>query len=139
MKPSMLLAERSEQSIWSGLWDAVDTDARQRLGIENVLYLDASCLMTKTVPAWFFNRVIGLGLEQPVREDDIDHLIALYHGEGLPLGISLCPETQTTQITDWLIERGFSIANQWVKMVRGTSSPDDVHCDLRIEAANAGG
>jgi hypothetical protein len=77
--------------------------------------------------------VIGLGLEQTVTEEDIDNLVQLYHENGVPIGISLCPEIQNEQFIRWLTNRNFSIVNHWVKMVRDDTPPRPANSDLRIE------
>lgn len=135
MDKRILDAERSEQAVWSELYKAIDAETKQQLGASSQKFLDADCLIMSGFPVWFLNRVIGLGLEQSVTEDDIDQLIALYHGSDVPIGISLCPNIQTTQITRWLTDRGFAIANQWVKMARGISPPQHSNSLLRVEPA----
>lgn len=135
MNKVVLDAERSEQLAWSELYRIADNETKELMGISSHKYLDADCIMMTSVPAWFLNRVIGLGLEQPITEQDIDQLVDLYHDSGVPIGISLCPETQTDRIDRWLANRGFSIANHWVKMVRGTTPPKPSNCSLRVELA----
>ena len=137
MDKKILNAERSEQVLWSGLYNAASASAREQFGLSVHSYLDADCVMASNIPSWFMNRVIGLGLEQPVKESDIDQLISLYNGNGAPIGISLCPEAQTTEIEDWLSGRGFTIANEWFKMVRDTRPPKEISCDLRLEVADS--
>lgn len=133
MKKLILDAERSEQLVWSKLYNVNDDESGKELGLSSHKYLDADCLMMTRIPAWFFNRVIGLGLEQTVAEEDIDKLVQLYHENGVPIGISLCPEIQNEQFIRWLTNRNFSIVNHWVKMVRDTSPPRPANCDLRVE------
>jgi len=113
----------------------VDAATRAKLGMQTRPCLDADCLITQAAPHWMFNRVIGLGLEQVVSEADIDALITLYHDQNVPIGISLCPHTKTSQIPTWLEVRGFAIANTWVKMLRDTTAPKDIPCDLQIKLA----
>lgn len=137
MDANILSAERAEQAMWSSMWQATDPDTRERLGASCSQYLDADCISMSAIPQWFFNRVIGLGLEQEVTPEDIDHLVAHYRDQGLPVGIALCPETRTQGIDGWLEQRGFSIANHWVKMVRNTAAPREIDCDLDIRLASA--
>jgi len=131
----MLGAERSEQAVWNVLYRNADSKSGKLLGISCQQYLDAHCLRMTCFPAWFFNRVVGLGLEGPVSEDDIDSLIEHYHSKRVPIGISLCPNEQSKKITQWLKDRNFSIANHWVKMVRDPSPPVQSTSKLRIEPA----
>ena len=131
----MLDTERSEQTVWSELYRNADRDKKNQLGISIEKVLDADCLIMRNMPTWFLNRVIGLGLEQPVTEQDIDDLIDLYHRNEVPMGISLCPGAETEEIERWLIERGFFIANNWVKMLRDVSPPIPSNSTLRVELA----
>lgn len=135
MNNQTLDAERSEQAVWSGLYQGVDNETGRQLGLSCEKYLDADCLMMTGIPAWFFNRVVGLGLEESVTEEDINKLIEQYHGKKVPIGISLCPDGRTEQISHWLQGKGFSIANQWVKMVRDTAPPRPSISSLRVEPA----
>jgi hypothetical protein len=136
VKQDMLDAERSEQMVWSELYRNADSGTKKQLGISIEKYLDADCLVMRAMPAWFLNRVIGLGLEQIVTEQDIDNLIDQYHSNEVPIGISLCPSMEAEKIERWLIERGFSIANYWVKMVRDNSPPKPSNSTLRVDLAS---
>lgn len=137
MSVDALAAERTEQTVWARLWDNVDDSSRAQLGIARHRFLDAEGIMTAAVPDWFFNRVIGLGMDTGVTEQELDALIAVYHDRKLPVGISLSPQSRTPQLAEWLRQRGFTIANEWVKMVRGTAPPPEINCPLRIEPAGA--
>lgn len=136
MEDRALAAERAEQAVWAGLWKSVDAELKSQLGFALSRYLDADCLMMTHISDWFFNRVIGLGMTAPVTQADLDELISMYHNRRVPIGISLSPQCQTPQLCDWLQKRGFTVANEWVKMVRDTTPPAPVNSALRIELAD---
>ena len=136
MNTHTLNAELAEQMVWTKLWQAVDAETQARLGIRTKQLHDADCIMTTEVKEWFFNRVIGLGVRKQVTESVIDDLISLYHGYDAPIAISLCPDIGSTNTSRWLEDRGFSIANHWIKLMRENEPPASIDCDLRIELAN---
>lgn len=129
------IVEQSEIALWRGSWKSVPRHVAQAFGMR---WLDRGlhhAMMTDRIPAWFFNRVIGLGLHEPVSDPLLDELVALYHSKGLPIGISLSPLVQPDDLGQRLMARGFKEANRWAKMFRPASPPKPVDTDLRIEVA----
>ena len=61
-----------------------------------------------------FNRVIGLGLEQPAEQSDLDEIARLYAEHELSFGIELGPHALPSDLPAWLrgrrIRRGLSTA-----------------------------
>ena len=137
MQKSTMVVEHSELALWSGLWQAVPPSEAQTLGMSLQKVGFATALIMEKVPDWFFNRVMGFGLEDAATEDSLDKIIALYADKNLPVGFSLSPDAQPGNVTNWLENRGFKIANHWVKMIRGTEPPPDLTTDLQIVEVGA--
>ena len=108
-------AERAEVATWGGTWDVVPPKVAREVGAQLFRVHGAAAMMLEKVPTWFFNRVVGLGVEQPVNEGELDELIALYRDRRLPVAISLCPDAEPSALGGWLVDRGFREENRWVR------------------------
>lgn len=54
-----------------------------------------------------FNRVIGLGLDRPTDETELDELVAFYTNRDLSFAVELGPQAQPSRLPDWLRARRF--------------------------------
>ena len=135
MDQATAIVENSEIAVWTGLWEAIPENNAQALGMSLEKIGSATALVMQQMPDWFFNRVIGFGLNTHASEELLDNIIDIYTEKNLPLGISLSPQAQPANISDWLQQRGFSIANNWAKMIRGAESPPAIDTDLQIMKA----
>ena len=87
----------------------------------------------------FFNRALGLGIERPATESDVDAVIAFYaeHDRAV-VSIPIAPQAEPPELTGWLETRGFPVSRRWPKLWRKLDSlPDPPPTDLRIEAISA--
>jgi hypothetical protein len=85
------------------------------------------------MPAVIFNRVTGLGIQQPATEAMVDELIEFYGRRQTPFGIDLSPAAQPAQLAAWLLERGLRPSYNLAKVIRGTEPPPHIETDLTIE------
>ncbi|MDH5693550.1 MAG: GNAT family N-acetyltransferase [Gammaproteobacteria bacterium] len=125
--------EQVEAEMWKQYWSSVSPSQAFELGMHHEVVGSGVALMMEKIPNWFFNRVIGLGIDTAVTLDQIHYLQSLYRNKGLPLGISFSPHAQPSNLPHSLEEMGFENALDWVKMVRGVQAPMEVKTDLRIE------
>jgi GNAT superfamily N-acetyltransferase len=142
-KDLALLVERGEAQANEDMFRAAPRDLAETLGMAAFRIADATALVMPGADDTQFNRVFGLGLERPVRPEDLDEVVARYR----PLGLSrarlqLTPAAQPAdRLPGWLAERG--LARQpggATKRVRGTDTLPDVESDLAvIDAADAPG
>lgn len=66
----------------------------------------AWAVLSRTVTGTLnFNRVIGLGLEQPATQRDLDEIESLYAKRGCPFAIELGPHARPSEVPAWLRER----------------------------------
>ena len=93
----------------------------------------ATCLALAAVPrSAMFNRALGLGLERPATEEDVDEIVRFYR----ELGVEWCavaPSAEPAEIGSWLGARGFGPGYAWAKFRRGLDEPPDQAEGLRIE------
>jgi hypothetical protein len=87
------IVEHSELEIWRRRWTSIDTETMQAFGIDWRYLGYCSAMITDKVPAWFFNRIMGFGLNSPVTQDQLASVIEIYREKLLPVAISLSPFT----------------------------------------------
>ena len=129
------IVEESEISLWQGIWQAVSPATSNSFAMEYINDPRYLAIMMKKVPAWFFNRVLGLGLQQQATGQMLDELTAYYQAHKLSFAISLSPLAQPKDLATQLAQRGFTEANRWAKMYRPATPAKAIKTDLRIEQA----
>jgi GNAT superfamily N-acetyltransferase len=69
-----------------------------------------------------FNRAIGLGLDGPATEQQIDEIIAHFARHDVPrFFVQLHPDAEPAALPQWLERRGFTHYNNWVRLYRDVS------------------
>jgi hypothetical protein len=82
-----------------------------------------------------FNRIVGLGVEAPAEERQLDEIVAFYKDGGVSrFAISLSPHARPPELPGWLAARGLTRSATLVKAWRDVKAPSEIHTDLRIEA-----
>jgi GNAT superfamily N-acetyltransferase len=82
----------------------------------------------------FFNRTIGLGIEQPVTAADLDAVVAFYDRLGRSTSVvQVAPQARPPGATEWLAARGFAAGRRWAKLWRPVGEPLEAATSLRIE------
>jgi GNAT superfamily N-acetyltransferase len=81
-----------------------------------------------------FNRVIGLGLSEPVTAERLDEITGHYREHKVPrFFIQLHPDAVTQRTAGLLAAKGLRHYNNWVKLYRPVEPIAEVKTDLRIE------
>jgi GNAT superfamily N-acetyltransferase len=121
-------AELGELAAFRDLYAAAPGDAHAtEIG-------DAVCFAVPALPeSAMFNRVVGLGIERPATEHELDDIAAFFDGLGVDYAISLHPLARPRELRLWLHERGFHAGYAWAKFERGVKEPPDVETDLRVD------
>jgi hypothetical protein len=82
----------------------------------------------------FFNRVLGLGLVEPVTESMLDELMEFIFGSGTRcFSVHISPDCFPQEVHDWLRWRGFWEQEPHAKFLRDARPPADSQTDLRVE------
>jgi GNAT superfamily N-acetyltransferase len=127
---SLPAAERGELEAFVDLYDAAmpDLGARvERIG-------GATCLALEAAPgSAMFNRALGLGLERPSTEEDVEEVVRLYRELGVEWCAAVAPQAQPAEIASWLGTRGFVPGYAWAKFRRGLDQLPDGAGELRVE------
>jgi len=82
----------------------------------------------------FYNRVLGLGLNEPANEEMLDELMAYIFGSGTSCFlVHVSPAAEPQELQDWLRWRGFCEQGQHAKLVRSAQQSSENLTDLRID------
>jgi GNAT superfamily N-acetyltransferase len=126
--------ERMEMEYWRDWYEAVPRDVAARFGHSIETWEGAYLAIIRKVDVLMFNRVLGLGLEKPVTEAQLDGIITRYKAAGVPrFFVPLSPAAEPAEIPEWLAARGLRRYNRWTKLERGVSDIPKVTTDARIE------
>jgi GNAT superfamily N-acetyltransferase len=131
------IAEFGEANAMADMYAALSPELRRDLGAGWERRGGAVVLLMRQVPYILFNRVIGLGLQEPASTALLDDLLALFAAQGARAAVQLSPTAQPADLPGWLEARGFHPEDAWIKFVRGVEPPADVPTDLRIECISA--
>jgi GNAT superfamily N-acetyltransferase len=129
------VAEQVELAGWAELWAAAPPDLAARHGIEAATIGGALCTAIAEQPSTMLNRVVGLGLDAPATDDDLDAIDSFFARHDQPFYVSLNPKAKPSDLPAQLERRGFSTAYAWMKFTRGSDPPPPVETALRIELA----
>lgn len=94
----------------------------------------ATCLALAAAPgSAMFNRALGLGLERPSTEEDVEEIVRFYRELGVEWCAAVAPRAQPAEIASWLGTRGFVPGYAWAKFRRGPDRPPAEPGELRVE------
>ncbi len=133
------LLEAADAEAAVALVDALPTADAPVLGVRRAAFGSAAAVMARRVDVLALNRVVGLGLDEPVTLGVLDDVIAWYRRAGVPrFFVQLSPTARPAAVRDWLAAKGLAHYNNWVKLWRGTGETPRVVTDLRVDRIGAG-
>jgi GNAT superfamily N-acetyltransferase len=100
-------------------------------GADAVRVGGAVCAVAAMVEEVTINRVIGLGISEPVSDEALDRIAGVYGS--IRHAIALAPAARPDGVAEMLRERGYEPAHAWIKFARTAAEPPDPATDLRIE------
>jgi len=125
------LVELGEAEVYADMFAAAPAEwglRVERLGA-------AIALIAPPFDAMLFNRVLGLGVIEPVSEAQLAESMALYRQASLRhFGIQLSPIARPPAVPDWIRACGLQQADNWAKVYRAAAEPIEIHSALRVEA-----
>lgn len=111
------LIEQTEIAAWSDLIDAAPESFRQANGMRRLAIGGGMAINFQNEPIPLFNRVIGLGLSEPVTQQIIDSIKQFYaHHEKYLVHYS--SPMQPLHADSLLKQNGFYLAGSWERIVR---------------------
>jgi ribosomal protein S18 acetylase RimI-like enzyme len=126
-------AERVELAAWAEVWAAAPPGLAARYGIETASIGSAFCTCVGEQPSTMLNRVVGLGLETPAADDELDAIEAFFARHEQPYYVSLSPKAKPSDLPARLERRGFTSGYAWMKFTRGAEPPPAIETELRVE------
>ena len=82
------------------------------------------------------NRAIGLGVERPAMEADVDAVLGAFD-EATTFYVALSPSAQPAALPEWLDARGLGPGWGWMTFRRGVEAPARRETSLRLEAVES--
>jgi GNAT superfamily N-acetyltransferase len=126
-------AERGELEAFRDLYAAAPPELGARSQeIGGALCLRLEPLSTVTM----FNRVLGLGIERPATDEQLDEALAFLLG--VEAYVTVAPEAEPRDLGDRLHARGLAPDRGWTKFSRSTADPPKAHTELRVERDESG-
>jgi hypothetical protein len=131
-KSRILEVAESEYLVDSFAAAPPDTAAQLGMTIRRVGGGVAS-IMTADPTGFFWSRVIGLGLSQPVTDELVSELLNIYSNESAEsILFQISPVANPRGWSEILQRHGFKNGRGWVKLIRNLSVPPSVPTDLAI-------
>jgi hypothetical protein len=111
----MQATERAELDAMRDLYVALDSSCE--VG-------DAVCGVVQRLPeSTMLNRALGVGLDAPATEEQLDEIVAAFAGRGCVCAVAVAPEAQPAELPAWLRARGFEPGYAWMKFSRRVGDP----------------
>lgn len=133
------VAEGIERAAWDDFFAAIPPDWASRYPAAVTPSGDASVYVLPAVPP--FNRVLGLGVNEPFTDARLEEVLAVYRRADLTdFVLEIVPAALTAALRDSLARRGLraSRTGRYAKLWADTSRPiQDVSTTLRIVEATA--
>jgi GNAT superfamily N-acetyltransferase len=83
-----------------------------------------------------FNRALGLGLDKPASEEQLDAVLGFL--SGVHAYITVAPNAEPPELASWLERRSFVRDDGWTKFERPVADPPEARTDLRVERDERG-
>jgi ribosomal protein S18 acetylase RimI-like enzyme len=116
--------EMVEADVWADWLAAAPPALRERLRLSAVRTGGATAGITASCDLLHFNRVVGLGVAEPVTELQLDALLDAYDAAGAQRWmIQWSPAAQPYTTPELLRARGFFHHSNWIKLVRDVAVP----------------
>jgi GNAT superfamily N-acetyltransferase len=133
------VVEFSEATAYESLAAAPSAAVCQQLGLRTQRVGSALCVVASGIPgALNLNRVIGLGMQEPVSPQLLDEISAVFAGSGAAFGIELTPQAQPAELKALLRERRWrALPSKAAMFAHDMKAVPDVQTDLRIVRVGA--
>ncbi len=126
--------ELIEVKAWDAMYSAVPAETARQFGIKCFSTPTTCTTVVSTIDVLAFNRVVGLGIEEPITDQRLDEILTIYRQEKVPrLFLQLHPDIVTPETDELLTAKGFYHYNNWEKLYRPIEPIPEAKSDLRIE------
>jgi len=128
------LFERHEMTCWRTWYMAPGPALTDQLGIRFENLYGAQLAISAKLDHLLFNRVLGIGNDEPVSPAIVDRIVQTYIGSGVHrFFMQVSPVAEPKVLTGWLKDRGFEMVEPWAKLHRGTAPVKEIDFAPTIE------
>ncbi len=128
-----IAAEWIERQALEDFYRAAPETAKARLGLARHDLGGAALFVARNEPGPLFNRAIGLGIHQPVSEDDVIAIRDHYATEGVAdYLVHVQPWVRPAKTWNWLFAAGLARTRGWTQFVRDTAPAVPAQTSLRV-------
>ena len=118
-RDQIVAAERVERLDWRDAYRSATPEVTAEFGIRVTSLGGVDVLQMTKLDMLMFNRVVGLGVDEPATEERLDEAIRLFQDARVPrFFLDVSPAARPIFLSDWIAERGLSLFNNWVKLTR---------------------
>ena len=126
--------ERQEMEYWSDYYRAAGPEVTKNCDLQIHKIGSGIATAAGKIDILAFNRVIGLGLDGPVIESQLNEIIRFYRPTSIPrIFLQLSPKVVTDELSGFLNKQGFQYYNNWTKLYREIYPIPRAKSSLRIE------
>ena len=126
--------EHQEMEYWSDYYRAAGPEVTKNCDLQIHKIGSGIATAAGKIDILAFNRVIGLGLDGPVIESQLNEIIRFYRPTGTPrIFLQLSPKVVTNDLSGLLDKHGFQYYNNWIKLYREITPIPRAKSSLRIE------
>lgn len=140
LDPDLIMAlERSEAIAYGrDVYEAASTIPGNPAGAVTSSLGGAIAFALTAIDFGFFNRVIGLGIERPATEDDVEAASRFFLDLGRTQSVlQVAPTARPDGMPKWMEARGYRRGARWVKVWRTLDDLPEPESSLRIERIDA--
>jgi GNAT superfamily N-acetyltransferase len=129
---AILQGEQIEADTWESVWQAAPEELREKLGMSYERDGLAAVFRASKAPSWFFNRMMGFGLEGPAQREAVQSQIDRFLAQATPFGACIVEEATPAELPRWLEENGLARTTTLARMVRSTENLPDSDSSVSI-------
>jgi GNAT superfamily N-acetyltransferase len=122
-----------EAEAWTDFSKSAPASAVENYGINVFPAGGAFATVASRIDILAFNRVVGLGMNEPIDEQVIDSILNKIETENVKrFFIQIHPEIYSDKLGKLLASKNFYRYNNWIKLVRNNSSAEKVKTKLQV-------
>jgi len=127
-------AESIERQALEDLFRFAPERTRSALGMEQAEEGGATLFLARDEPSILLNRVLGLGVDRPTRQDEVERIRDRYAEAGIAeYFLHVQPWARPAELWSWLFEAGLARDRGWTQFSRGPGPAASRLSALRIE------
>lgn len=126
--------ELVESAAWKDFYRSASPEIVARCGIKTFPVGGVTGTIASKIDILAFNRVVGLGIKEPIDERIIDIILNKIEVSGVKrFFIQIHPEVYSDQLRRLLVSHDFYHYNNWVRLIRDNSPATNMKTNLTIK------